>query len=96
MRAQINELVPYILEHNKIVAANGGIYLWKDGRKNFDTMTAVFDYGPLDDLIVGCLPASARPGQVAEEGLVQLPHDADREAHLAGRLVGEVQIFRVG
>ena len=22
---------------------------WKDGRKNWDTMTAVFDYGPLDD-----------------------------------------------
>ena len=31
------------------VAANGGIYLWKDGRTNFDTMTAVFDYGPLND-----------------------------------------------
>ena len=29
--------------------ANGGIYLWKDGRTNWDTMTAVFDYGPLDD-----------------------------------------------
>ncbi len=27
------------------VAANGGIYFWRDGRKNFDTMTAVFDYG---------------------------------------------------
>jgi predicted dehydrogenase len=31
------------------VVANGGIYLWKDGRKNWDTMTAVFDYGPEDD-----------------------------------------------
>lgn len=31
------------------VAANGGIYMWKDGRENFDTMTAVFDYGPKDD-----------------------------------------------
>jgi predicted dehydrogenase len=31
------------------VVANGGIYLWRDGRRNFDTMTAVFDYGPLDD-----------------------------------------------
>ena len=31
------------------MVANGGIYLWKDGRKNWDTMTAVFDYGPLDD-----------------------------------------------
>ncbi|HYE75659.1 MAG TPA: Gfo/Idh/MocA family oxidoreductase [Blastocatellia bacterium] len=26
------------------VVVNGGIYLWKDGRKNWDTMTAVFDY----------------------------------------------------
>ncbi len=31
------------------VVANGGIYVWKDGRRNWDTMTAVFDYGPLDD-----------------------------------------------
>lgn len=31
------------------VAANGGIYLWKDGRENFDTMTAVFDYGPYNE-----------------------------------------------
>jgi predicted dehydrogenase len=33
------------LAHPKSVAANGGIYLWKDGRTNYDTMTAVFDYG---------------------------------------------------
>ena len=31
------------------MVGNGGVYLWKDGRKNFDTMTAVFDYGPFDD-----------------------------------------------
>jgi hypothetical protein len=31
------------------VVANGGIYQWHDGRQNFDTLTAVFDYGPLDD-----------------------------------------------
>jgi len=31
--------------HPTSVAANGGIYLWRDGRKNFDTMTAVYDYG---------------------------------------------------
>ncbi|MEO1011371.1 MAG: Gfo/Idh/MocA family oxidoreductase [Bacteroidota bacterium] len=35
-------------DHPRSVAANGGIYLWKDGRKNYDTMTAVFDYGPMD------------------------------------------------
>jgi predicted dehydrogenase len=31
--------------HPTSVVANGGIYLWRDGRKNFDTMTAVLDYG---------------------------------------------------
>jgi predicted dehydrogenase len=37
------------LTHPRSVAANGGVYVWKDGRKNADTMTAVLDYGPLDD-----------------------------------------------
>jgi len=41
------------LSHPRSVVANGGIYLWKDGRQNWDTMTAVFDYGPLDDLTKG-------------------------------------------
>jgi hypothetical protein len=35
------------------VVANGGIYQWHDGRQNFDTMTAVFDYGPLNDMSKG-------------------------------------------
>jgi predicted dehydrogenase len=37
------------LPHPRSCVANGGIYLWKDGRHNWDTMTAVFDYGPLHD-----------------------------------------------
>jgi predicted dehydrogenase len=37
------------LPRPRSVVANGGIYLWHDGRTNWDTMTAVFDYGPLDD-----------------------------------------------
>jgi predicted dehydrogenase len=41
------------LGHPRSVVANGGIYAWKDGRKNWDTITAVFDYGPLDDLSSG-------------------------------------------
>ena len=41
------------LPHPRSVVANGGIYLWKDGRQNWDTMTAVFDYGPLDDSTKG-------------------------------------------
>src|ERR1700712_2448783 len=32
---------------------SGCIYHWKDGRTNWDTMTSVFDYGPLDDLSKG-------------------------------------------
>ena len=32
------------ISHPASVAANGGIYLWKDGRTNFDTMTAVMEY----------------------------------------------------
>ncbi len=41
------------LPRPRSVVANGGIYLWKDGRRNFDTMTAVFDYGPLNDTTKG-------------------------------------------
>ena len=37
------------LSHPRSVTANGGVYQWNDGRTNFDTMTAVFDYGPDDD-----------------------------------------------
>jgi predicted dehydrogenase len=37
------------LPRPRSVVANGGIYVWKDGRRNWDTMTAVFDYGPLQD-----------------------------------------------
>lgn len=41
------------LPHPRSVVANGGVYLWRDGRKNWDTMTAVFDYGPLTDASKG-------------------------------------------
>jgi predicted dehydrogenase len=41
------------LPRPRSVVANGGIYVWHDGRQNWDTMTAVFDYGPLDDLSKG-------------------------------------------
>jgi len=41
------------LPRPRSVVANGGIYQWHDGRKNFDTMTAVFDYGPLNDVSKG-------------------------------------------
>jgi predicted dehydrogenase len=41
------------LQHPRSVVANGGIYMWKDGRKNWDTITAVFDYGPSNDMSSG-------------------------------------------
>lgn len=37
------------LKHPRNVVANGGIYMWKDGRTNADTITAVFEYGPDND-----------------------------------------------
>jgi predicted dehydrogenase len=36
-------------DHPRSVVANGGVYVWKDGRSNADTFTAVFDYGPDDN-----------------------------------------------
>src|SRR5687768_6681959 len=41
------------LKYPRSVVANGGVYMWKDGRKNWETMTAVFDYGPQNDLTNG-------------------------------------------
>jgi predicted dehydrogenase len=41
------------LKHPRSVVANGGIYQWKDGRRNWDTTTATFDYGPSDDMTKG-------------------------------------------
>jgi hypothetical protein len=41
------------LQHPRSVVANGGIYMWKDGRKNWDTINAAFDYGPANDPSTG-------------------------------------------
>jgi predicted dehydrogenase len=41
------------LKHPRSVAANGGIYTWNDGRQNPDTVTAVMDYGPSNDMTKG-------------------------------------------
>lgn len=45
------------LPRPRSVVVNGGLYLWKDGRKNFDSLTAVFDYGPLKDPTKGFMVA---------------------------------------
>ncbi len=41
------------LPYPRSAVANGGIYQWKDGRRNADTLTIVFDYGPADDPATG-------------------------------------------
>lgn len=41
------------LKHPRSVVANGGVYVWKDGRENWDTIVAVFDYGPQNDMTSG-------------------------------------------
>lgn len=41
------------LNYPRSVVANGGIYMWKDGRSNVDTLTAVMEYGPEEDLTSG-------------------------------------------
>jgi hypothetical protein len=41
------------LARPRSVVANGGVYHWHDGRKNWDTLTAVFDYGPIDEGAAG-------------------------------------------
>jgi predicted dehydrogenase len=41
------------LTRPRSVVANGGVYSWRDGRNNPDAVTAVLDYGPLNDLKKG-------------------------------------------
>jgi predicted dehydrogenase len=41
------------LKHPRSAVANGGVYMWKDGRRNWDTTTVVFDYGPENDAASG-------------------------------------------
>src|SRR6195952_4373925 len=41
------------LKHPRSVTANGGVYILKAGRTNWDTILAAFDYGPLDDPSTG-------------------------------------------
>lgn len=54
------------LPHPRSVTAAGGVYQWRDGRTNADTLTAVLDYGPLDDRAKGFqVVASARLGHAA-------------------------------
>ncbi len=37
------------MPHPRSAVASGGIYQWRDGRVNPDTVSVIFDYGPLDN-----------------------------------------------
>jgi len=55
------------IPHPRSVVANGGIYLWKDGRANWDTMTAVFDYhNPATDKAFQVLYASRMTNEAGD------------------------------
>ena len=85
------------LPHPRSCVANGGIYLWKDGRTNWDTMTAVFDYGPLDDPAKGFqVQYTSRftnsAGGVKELVLLQWRHDryGQTDSDADGRAHGQI------
>jgi predicted dehydrogenase len=55
------------IPHPRSVVANGGLYLWKDGRTNWDTMTAVFDYhNPKTDKAFQVLYASRQTNDAGD------------------------------
>lgn len=55
------------IPHPRSVVANGGLYLWKDGRTNWDTMTAVFDYhNPKTDKAFQVLYASRQTNEAGD------------------------------
>ena len=71
------------LPHPRSVSANGGIYMWKDGRTNFDTMTSVFDYGPLDDPAKGFQVAYTSRFSNSAGGVKEIYYSNGGELNLA-------------
>ncbi len=70
------------LQHPRSVVANGGIYQWKDGRKNWDTMTAVFDYGPANDAASGFQVTFASRMHNGEENPAEMYYSNGGELNL--------------
>ncbi len=71
------------LKHPRSVTANGGIYAWKDGRKNWDTITAVFDYGPDSDPTSGFQVTFASRMHNGEENPKELYYSNGGELNLS-------------
>jgi predicted dehydrogenase len=75
------------LPHPRSVSANGGIYQWRDGRTNFDTLTAVFDYGPLDDPAKGFQVAYSSRFSNSAGGIKEIYYSNGGELNLETRQV---------
>jgi predicted dehydrogenase len=71
------------LKYPRSVTANGGIYAWKDGRKNWDTITAVFDYGPDTDPTSGFQVTFASRMHNGEENPKELYYSNGGELNLS-------------
>lgn len=74
-------------DHPRSVVANGGIYAWKDGRKNWDTMTAVFDYGPDNDPASGFQVTFSSRMHNGEEKPAELYYSNGGELNLITNMV---------
>ena len=75
------------LKHPRSVVANGGIYAWKDGRENWDTITAVFEYGPENDPKSGFQVTFASRMHNGEENPKELYYSNGGELNLNTNLV---------
>ena len=75
------------LKHPRSVVANGGVYMWKDGRENWDTITAVFDYGPESDLKSGFQVTFASRMHNGEENPKELYYSNGGELNLNTNMV---------
>ena len=75
------------LKHPRSVVANGGIYAWKDGRENWDTITAVFEYGPENDLKSGFQVTFASRMHNGEENPKELYYSNGGELNLNTNMV---------
>ena len=75
------------LPQPRSVAANGGIYQWKDGRRNWDTITAVFDYGPLNDPSKGFQVTFASRMHNGDENPAEIYYSNGGELNLTTNMV---------
>jgi predicted dehydrogenase len=75
------------LKHPRSVVANGGIYAWKDGRENWDTITAVFEYGPENDQKNGFQVTFASRMHNGEENPKELYYSNGGELNLNTNMV---------